>query len=244
MLNNLPGNYTAAVFGASGGIGRAFVKALSEDERCAAIFAGARNAIPAAEKVTGFAFDLAEEDSIAQAAKGLDERGPVHLVIVATGVLHGESFGPERSWRELDPEVMARVFALNATGPALIAKHLLDHLPRDETGIFAALSARVGSIGDNRLGGWHSYRASKAALNMMIRNFAIELGRKRKQAISVGLHPGTVDTPLSQPFQRNVPDDKLFSPEKSAAHLLGVLGNLSANDSGYSYAWDGKRIEW
>jgi NAD(P)-dependent dehydrogenase (short-subunit alcohol dehydrogenase family) len=244
MLDNLPDNYTAAVYGASGGIGRAFVKALSEDERCATIFAGARTSIPAADKVTGFAFDLNDEDSIATAAKGLDEHGPVHLVIVATGVLHGEDFGPERSWRELDPDAVAQVFALNTIGPALIAKHMLEYLPRDETGIFAALSARVGSIGDNGLGGWHSYRASKAALNMLIRNFSIELGRKRKQAICVGLHPGTVDTQLSEPFQRNVPDGKLFSPEKSAGHLLDVLGELKVEDSGHSYAWDGQRIEW
>lgn len=244
MLENLPDNYTAAVFGASGGIGRAITKALSEDSRCAKVFAGSRGVIPAAEKVTGFAFDLTDEDSIAKAAGAIGSGGPVHLVLVTTGILHSDDFGPERSWRELDPANMQTVFALNTIGPAIIARHMLEHLPRDETGIFAALSARVGSIGDNGLGGWHSYRASKAALNMLIRNFAIELGRKRKKAICVGLHPGTVDTGLSGPFQRNVPDGKLFSPEKSAGCLLGVLGALAAADTGYCYAWDGKRIDW
>ncbi|WP_420433337.1 SDR family NAD(P)-dependent oxidoreductase [Hyphobacterium sp.] len=244
MLENLPANYTAAVFGASGGIGRVITRALSEDPRCAKIFAGARSAIPATRKITGFAFDLMDEDSIASAATDIGVKGPVHLVFVATGILHSDDFGPERSWRELDPADMQTVFALNTIGPALIAKHMLESLPRDETGIFAMLSARVGSIGDNRLGGWHSYRASKAALNMLIRNFSIELGRKRKKAICVGLHPGTVETGLSAPFQRNVPEGKLFAPEKSAGCMLQLLGRLGVEDTGYCYAWDGQRIDW
>ncbi|MEE2526219.1 SDR family NAD(P)-dependent oxidoreductase [Hyphobacterium sp. HN65] len=244
MLENLPDNFTAVVFGASGGIGRAITQSLAGDPRCGRVWAGARKPAAGQGKVTPFTFDLQDENSIASAAQDITRQGPVHLVFVATGILHGESFGPERSWRELDPDTMAHIFALNTIGPALIAKHMLEHLPREEPAIFAALSARVGSIGDNRLGGWHSYRASKAALNMLIRNFAIELGRKRKQTICVALHPGTVDTGLSQPFQRNVPDGKLFTPDHSAGKLLDVLSGLTPSDSGFSYAWDGQRIDW
>ncbi|WP_394692306.1 SDR family NAD(P)-dependent oxidoreductase [Hyphobacterium sp.] len=244
MLENLPENYRAVVFGASGGIGAAMVAALADDPRCAGLWAGARNAPENDDKITGFAFDLSDEASIEAAAEAIGQDGPVHLVLVTTGILHTDTFGPERSWRELDAATMAEVFALNTIGPALIAKHLLDLMPRDEAAIFAALSARVGSIGDNRLGGWHSYRSSKAALNMLIRNFAIELGRKRKQAICVGLHPGTVDTGLSEPFQRGVPEGKLFTPEYSAEKLLGVLSGLEASDSGQAFAWDGQVIAW
>ena len=244
MLENLPENYRAIVFGASGGIGAAMVAALAEDPRCVNVWAGSRNAPVNDGKITGFAFDLTDEASIASAAKAIGEAGPVHLVLVTTGILHTDNFGPERSWRELDAAVMAQVFAINTIGPALIAKHMLDLMPRDDTAIFAALSARVGSIGDNRLGGWHSYRASKAALNMLIRNFSIELGRKRKKAICVGLHPGTVDTGLSEPFQRGVPEDRLFSADHSVRQLLNVLGALTPDETGRAYAWDGKCIEW
>jgi NAD(P)-dependent dehydrogenase (short-subunit alcohol dehydrogenase family) len=243
MLEKLPENYRAVVFGASGGIGAAMVAALSDDPRCAGVWAGARIAPGDAGKVTGFAFNLTDESSIAGAAEAIGEGGPVHLVLVTTGILHTETFGPERSWRELDAATMAQVFAINTIGPALIAKHMLDLMPREDAAIFAALSARVGSIGDNRLGGWHSYRASKAALNMLIRNFAIELGRKRKKAICVGLHPGTVDTGLSEPFQRGVPDGKLFTPAYSAENLLKVLTGLTPLESGHAFAWDGKRID-
>ena len=244
LLPNLPENYRAAVFGASGGIGQALVQQLAADPRCAQVWAGSRKGPASGGKTHGFAFDLTDEASVARAAARIGADGPVHLVIIATGVLHGEDFGPERSWRELDAQTMANVLALNTIGPALVAKHMLDLMPRDAAAIFAALSARVGSIGDNRLGGWHSYRASKAALNMLVRNFAIELGRKRKQAICVGLHPGTVDTGLSEPFQRGVPDGKLFTPGYSAQKLLGVLGGLIPQQSGFSYAWDGRCIEW
>lgn len=244
MLDKLPDNFTACVFGASGGIGRAITQRLADDPRCGRVWAGARQALEAGGKVAPFTFGLEEEASIAAAAEKIAGQGDVNLVFVATGILHAAEFGPERSWRELDPDVMAKVMALNTIGPALIAKRMLEHLPREQPAIFAALSARVGSIGDNRLGGWHSYRASKAALNMLIRNFAIELGRKRKQAICVALHPGTVDTGLSQPFQRNVPENKLFSPDQSAEKLLGVLSGLTPDDTGCSFAWDGQRIEW
>jgi NAD(P)-dependent dehydrogenase (short-subunit alcohol dehydrogenase family) len=163
-------------------------------------------------------------------------------VIVATGLLHADGVTPERSNAALDPRQLMRLFAINAVGPALIAKHVLPLLPRGERSVFAALSARVGSIGDNRLGGWHSYRASKAALNMLIRTLAIELERTRPQAILVGLHPGTVDTELSKPFQRGVPEGRLFTPDQSAERLLAVVDGLEPEDSGGVFAWDGQRI--
>ena len=137
---------------------------------------------------------------------------------------------------------MARLFAVNTIGPALIAKHALPLLPKTGKSVFAALSARVGSISDNGLGGWHSYRASKAALNMLLKNFAIELKFKRKEAVCIGLHPGTVDTGLSQPFQKNVADGKLFTPAYSAARLLSVIDGAAPADSGKCFAWDGAEV--
>ena len=244
MLENLPENYRAVVFGASGGIGAAITAALAEDPRCGEVWAGSRTGSGMDRKRHDFRFNLTDESSIAAAADRIGEGGPVHLAVIATGLLHTAEFGPERSWRELDAAAMAQVFAVNTIGPAPIARHFLELVPPGVPAIFAALSARVGSIGDNRLGGWHSYRASKTALNMLIRNFAIELERKRKQAICVALHPGTVDTGLSQPFQRGVPEGKLFTPDDSARKLLSVLGGLGPADSGYNYAWDGQRIEW
>ncbi|WP_294250713.1 SDR family NAD(P)-dependent oxidoreductase [uncultured Sphingomonas sp.] len=234
----------AVVFGASGGIGGALVARLAADPAIGRIFAGSRSPCAAADpKLVPFAFDLTDEASIAAAAAGID--GQVDLVFVATGMLHrpgGPS--PEKALRALDGAAMAELFAVNAIGPALIAKHFAPLLPRDRRGVFAALSARVGSIADNRLGGWHSYRASKAALNMLMVNLAIELRRTHQQAIVAALHPGTVDTGLSAPFQRGVAPEKLFGPDRSAGHLLEVLSKLTPEDSGGLFAWDGARIPY
>ena len=149
---------------------------------------------------------------------------------------------PEKHWSAIRAESMARAFAVNATGPALVARAFLPLLPRSGRSVFAALSARVGSIDDNRRGGWYAYRASKAALNMLLKNFAIELARRAPEAICVGLHPGTVDSALSRPYQAGVPAAQLFSPAQSAAHLLNVLDGLVPADSGGVYAWDGRRV--
>ncbi len=183
--------------------------------------------------------DIEDEASIEAAFR---DEGPFDLVFVATGVLHGDGFQPEKTWRQIDAEAFARVFAINATGPALVAKHALPKLRDDAKSVFAALSARVGSISDNGFGGWHAYRASKAALIMLIKNFAIELARKNERAIAVGLHPGTVDTALSEPFQRNVAEGKLFTPDYSAERLLAVIDGLKAESSGRCFAWDGEEI--
>lgn len=241
-LTSFAEGYRALVFGASGGIGEALVEALAADPRCAVVFAAARRAAPAGTGVRPLAFDLEDEASIADAAAEAAREGPVDVVIVATGLLHDANLKPEKSLRALDGAALERAFRVNAIGPALIAKHLLGHLPRGRKAAFAALSARVGSIGDNRLGGWHAYRASKAALNMLVKTCAIELARRNPAAVCVTLHPGTVATPLSAPFQGGVAPDRLFTPQTSAASLLAVLDRLNGADSGKLFAWDGTEI--
>lgn len=231
---------SAAVFGASGGIGKALAEAVVE--RGARVWAGSRSGDGAPDGARAFRFDLTDEASIARTADTM--RGePPQLVIVATGVLTlPDGTGPERSWKALDPDAMAEAFRLNSIGPALIAKHMLPLFPRSERAVFVALSARVGSIGDNRLGGWHSYRASKAALNMLLRNLALEFRRTHPKAVVAGLHPGTVDTSLSAPFQANLPEGQLTEPRAAAENLLGVIERLTPEDSGGVFDWKGERI--
>lgn len=231
----------AAIFGSSGGIGGALVRALASHG--GEVLAGSRSGEgPGLAGVAPFTFNLDDEGTIAAAAESWAD-DPPDLVIVATGVLTlPDGTGPERSFRHVDADAMARVLYLNTVGPALVAKHVLPLFPRDRRSMFAAISARVGSIGDNSIGGWHSYRASKAALNMLVRNYAIELGRTHKQAIAVALQPGTVDTKLSQPFQSNLPDGQLTTPEESATNLLRVLETLTPEDSGFMFDWRGDRL--
>lgn len=220
----------AVVIGASGGIGAAFAALLDAD--------------PAVSRVTGLSrangFDLTDPASIAAAATALP--APPDLVIVATGLLHADGIAPERELRALSAAAFARAFAVNATGPALVAQAFLPLLPKGRKTVFAALSARVGSIGDNRLGGWHAYRASKAALNQILRTVAIEQARKNPGSIVIGLHPGTVDTGLSQPFQRGV--RTLFTPAESAVHLLSVIDGATPAQTGMLFDWQGAAIPW
>jgi NAD(P)-dependent dehydrogenase (short-subunit alcohol dehydrogenase family) len=183
--------------------------------------------------------DPTDEASVMHAAAGIDS---VDLAIVTTGMLHDDQQRPERALKELDPAALARSFAINTIAPALVAKHLIPKMPRDRRAVFAVLGARVGSIGDNRTGGWHSYRASKAALVMLMKNIAIETARTRPNAIIVTLHPGTVDTAMSKPFQGNVAPEKLFTPAISAEQLRAVIDRLTPRDSGGHFAWDGSRI--
>lgn len=219
---------TAVVIGASGGVGEALADGVTASDRFAVVHRLSRRKGD---------IDLEDETSIQAAA---DRIGEVDLVICATGLLHDDDMAPEKTWGALDPAQMARSFAVNAIGPALLAKHFLPRMPKDRRAVFAALSARVGSISDNRLGGWTSYRASKAALNQVIRTFSVELARKRPKGVIVGLHPGTVETGLSRPFQRGA---KLFTPAESAAHLLKVIDGLRPEDTGGCFAWDGARID-
>jgi NAD(P)-dependent dehydrogenase (short-subunit alcohol dehydrogenase family) len=243
-LTSFSTDMRVVVAGAGGGIGSAMVELLAASPRVAKIFALTRSRpSPSRHKVESIPFELQHEASIATAAERCGAGGPLDLILVATGVLHaGDALSPEKSWRALNPQSLAQSFAVNAIGPALLAKHFLELLRPQEKSVFAALSARVGSIGDNRLGGWHSYRASKAALHMLIRTCAIELARRNPSALCIALHPGTVDTALSQPFQANVPEEKLFTPAHAAERLLQVVDALNPPDSGFAFAWDGQRI--
>ncbi len=186
--------------------------------------------------------DLLDERSMAAAAADLAREVPLRLVMVATGVLHQGNMQPEKTMRALDAEQLGRGFAVNTIGPALLAKHFIPLLPRAGKSVFAVLSARVGSIGDNRLGGWYGYRAQKAALNQIIRTMAIEVGRTHPEAIVVALHPGTVASGLSAPFRGGVSPDRLFTPDFAARHLLDVVESLTVADSGAFVAWDGQAI--
>ena len=221
-------NLHAVIIGASGGIGAAFAEILAADSGVTRVTRLSRAA----------GFDLTDPASITAAAAALIT--PPDLVIVATGLLHADGLSPERDLRQLSAESFARAFAVNAIGPALVAQAMLPLMPKGRKTLFAALSARVGSISDNRLGGWHAYRASKAALNQIIRTTAIEQARKNPDSIVIGLHPGTVDTGLSKPFQRNV--KTLFTPAESAAHLLAVINAATQASSGQLYDWKGEAI--
>jgi NAD(P)-dependent dehydrogenase (short-subunit alcohol dehydrogenase family) len=228
--------FDAVVIGASGGIGAAVVRQLEAHPAISSVLALSRSS-PAGR------IDLTDESSIAEAAGQAAQLPNLRLVFVATGLLHDDyGLQPEKALRALDPAAMARNFAVNATGPALVLKHFAPLLPRRGKSVFAAISARVGSISDNRLGGWYSYRASKAALNMMLKTAAIELGRTRKELVVLGLHPGTVDTGLSKPFQSNVGEGRLFTPDQSARSMLEVIGKAGPQLTGSVIAWDGQVV--
>ena len=243
------------VVGAGRGIGRAFVEALACSSRVRHIWAGFRRA-ESAEALEAMAradgrihplhVDVTDETVLAAAASRIADAGcPVNLVINCAGVLHAaDGMAPERRLREVRGDWLARAFEVNATGPILLAKHIEDLLPRKDRAVFASLSARVGSIGDNRLGGWYAYRASKAAQNMLLRTLSVELPRRARGAIVVALHPGTTDTDLSRPFQASVPREKLFPADRAARQLLGVIDRLRAPDNGTFYAWDGRQVPW
>ncbi len=248
QLTTFPDGYRALIVGASGGVGRALTQQLAADPRCGSVYAASRSGV-AIEGAQSLSLDFSAPQTVEDAVATASQDGPLHMVIVAAGVLVDEAGrGPEKSWRQIDPGYMAEVFKINTIGPALVARHALDALAKGrkdapEKAVFAALSARVGSISDNRLGGWHSYRASKAALNQILKTCAIELARKRPHAACIGLHPGTVDTRLSEPFQGNVPDGKLFTPDYSAEQLLAVIDQVQSDQSGCVFDWAGEIID-
>lgn len=246
LMQSLPQGYRAAVIGASGAIGGAVAAALAADPRCAEVLRLSRSG--AGPSGAGDArLDLSDEDSIAAAAAAAGER---HLVFIATGALTvanpgGAPFGPEKALSHLSAEALMAAYALNAVGPALVIKHFTKALPRTERSLVAALSARVGSIGDNGLGGWYGYRAAKAGLNQLIRTAAIEIARKRPAAAIAALHPGTVESGLSRPFRpAGAEAAGVFTPEQSAERLLGVLDSLSADQTGGFWDYAGRPIPW
>ena len=237
------GPATAVVIGASGGVGRAICELLRSNARYAQVLALGRSGNEAID----IALDITDESSIESAAAQVSQAtahsgAALRLVLDATGFLHGGGFEPEKSWRQLDAAHMAHAFAVNAIGPALLMKHFLPLLPRSGRAVFASLSAKVGSIGDNRLGGWYSYRASKAALNQLVHTAAIELARRQPQAICVALHPGTVATRLSQPFSKS--GLEVQTPAASAARLLATIDGLREADSGGFFNHRGEALPW
>lgn len=243
---NLPSmseNLRVIVIGSSGGIGGAFIDALNESDQVSKIYALSRQGEShSSDKVDNLTFDLTSEESLKAAAETLRELEPFDLIIVATGLLQDDTISPEKSIQDMMFESFEKSFLINVIGPAMTAKYFLPLLRDDKKSVFTALSARVGSISDNRIGGWYAYRASKAALNMILKTLSIEYARRHKKAVILGLHPGTVDTDLSKPFQGNVPEDKLFSPEYSIKKLLGVIEQVSPDDSGKLFDWAGKEV--
>jgi NAD(P)-dependent dehydrogenase (short-subunit alcohol dehydrogenase family) len=238
----------ALVIGAGGGIGLEFVRQLLSQGY--EVHATTRQSSAGLAEITNsrlhcWSVDITQEDQITAVAQAIRSQTPrLDLAIYAVGVLHTAAWQPEKSLRHLNSQQMLDYFQVNAIGAALWAKHLQPLFKHPDRSIFAAVSAKVGSIGDNQLGGWYGYRASKAALNMLIKNISIEYRRTASQSIIVALHPGTTETALSQPFQANVPPEKLFSPTRTVQQLLSVMDGLQTADSGEFFSWDGSPLPW
>ena len=223
------------VFGCSGSIGAALKECLDSEKALLSTVGFSRSTTPS--------IDITLEDSIVAAAaevSALDQ--PIRLIIDATGFLHGGDIHPEKSLSKIDGYKMAHSMAINAIGPALLLKHFLPLLPSEGKAVFCTLSARVGSITDNHLGGWYSYRASKAALNQIVKTSAIELKRLRPAALCVTYHPGTVDSSLSYPFLKS--GLKLQSATDAAKACVSVLDSLKSSDSGGFFDYTGERVPW
>ncbi len=238
----------ALIIGASQGIGLEFVQQFLATDRTDVIYATYR--CPASEllkindpRLHCLLVDVTIEDQIARAVQTL-QTTTLRYVINCVGLLHDGELQPEKSLRQIDSDRLLRYFQVNSISAVLWAKHLQPLFRQSEQAIFASISAKVGSIGDNQLGGWYGYRASKTALNMLMRNVSIEYRRTCPQVIVVVLHPGTTDTNLSQPFQRNVPADKLFTVDRTVQQLLAVIDKLSVQDSGEFFNWDGQKLPW
>ncbi len=230
-MASLGDGYRALVIGASGALGTAFCGQLAQDPRCAGVRALGRHTVPE--------LDLERPETIASAATKLADEAPYQLIVHAAGLLHRDRIKPEKSFSAIEQEALQAVFQVNTLGPALVLRHFLPLLgPR---GAMAMLSAKVGSIGDNRLGGWYAYRASKAALNMLIKTAAIELTRTRPQSRLLSLHPGTVVSGLSQPFRGA---SSARPADVAAAELLTLIDQLTPADSGHFFAYDGERLPW
>ena len=232
MMLSLPEGYRALVIGASGAIGGALLQRLQSDSRCAAVLGVSRQSMPG--------LDLLSEASIAACAQALAAQGPFHLVLDATGALTLNERGPEKRLDELDAAHLLAALQLNAVGPGLLLKHFVPLLASGERVIWGKLSARVGSIEDNRKGGWYGYRAAKAALNMLLQTTAIEVARRKPLAVVAALQPGTVQSALSQPFV----GDNALRPEDSAGRLLSVLDALQPTGRAQFVDHQGRHIPW
>lgn len=243
------------IVGASQGIGLEFVRQCLQINRCDRLYATYRPRQPsqpdselwaiADPRLHCIPLDLTQEDRIAELVATIrTQDSALHIVLNCVGLLHNDWMQPEKSLRQLNSAQLQEYFLVNSIGPVLLAKHLQPLFKHGDRSVFATISAKVGSIGDNHLGGWYGYRASKAALNMLMRTTALEYKRTCPGAIVVTLHPGTTDTRLSKPFQGNVPLEKLFSPERTVQQLLSVLDRLQDNDSGKFFSWDGSPLPW
>lgn len=233
----LPG--LALVIGAGGGLGMALADGLERPGAEASVLRLGRSSQPP--------LDYLDEASLAEAARWVaaqcaGQQRELRLLLVASGFLHGEPGQPERSWANLDADYLSHVFRINAIGPALVMKHFFPLLPKQGRCVAGFVSAKVGSIGDNALGGWYGYRASKAALNQLVRTASIELRRRNKDSICVALHPGTVDTPLSQPFAKT--GLAVRPAPEAAADLLAVLAALTPADTGTLVDYRGQPLPW
>lgn len=231
------------ITGASGGIGRAFVEVLAARPQVENIVATFNRHSPGAgyANVTWQQLDLADEAAVQEWSQRL---GEIDWLINASGILHNPERGPEKSIRQLDPAFFLQNICINTLPVLLLAKYLYTRFRHGRPAVFASISARVGSIEDNRLGGWYSYRASKAALNMCLKTLSIEWRRNLPNVTVAALHPGTTDTALSAPFQRNIPREHLFSPVQSVGYLLQVLDGLTPSRSGQFLAFDGEQLPW
>ena len=233
------------IIGSSGAIGSSFLKHYAEEDKNNVIYALSRGeAVSPSSNIHNVPIDIESDSSISNASSICSEAGPFDIIIVTTGMLSDENISPEKSLRHLNKESLSKIFSVNTLGPALIAKYFIPLLKKDAPSFLGFLSARVGSISDNRIGGWYSYRASKAAFNMIIKSLSIEVARNNPQSIIAGLHPGTVDSKLSKPFQGNVSEGKLFTPDYSVLKMVEVISNLKPENSGNCFAWDGKEIEF
>ena len=232
-MQSLPTPYQALVIGSQGAIGRAFTEQLGRDPRCGGVVELGRHTDPPV--------DYMHEDSLANAAAAWRDRGPFHLVLVATGLLHSSTAQPEKRLADLALGTMEEVFRVNTFGPALVLRHFGPLLARERS-LMALLAARVVSIGDNRLGGWYAYRASKAALNQLVRTAAVEFTRRNPESVCVALHPGTVATGLSAPFRTQGPG--VHDPGTAAAKLIAVLEALPPTASGGFFDAEGKPVPW
>ncbi len=251
----------ALIVGGNRGIGLGFVQSLLQPSVAehfqtpiARLYATYRSEVSAelaaiasahSDRLTLLQMDVTDETQIAQGAAHIQSQiDRLHLVIYCVGFLHEGGIQPEKSLQQIQADHLIRYFQINSIGAVLLAKQMLPLMKHSDRSVFASLSAKVGSIGDNQLGGWYGYRASKAALNMLMRTTAIEYSRKSPKTVVVMLHPGTTDTGLSKPFQRNVAPEKLFSVDKTVAQLLSVIATLQPDDNGQFFSWDGSRLPW
>ncbi len=253
-IAGLVGSANVLVTGASSGIGLAMVGQLLSNRHVVHVFAVSRSATKNdalrglgkefGEKLMAVDADITSETDLKRVEEATRSVDALHLVINCAGVLHGPGLAPEKSIEQASKKSFDQVFALNAFAPLFLAQTLLPQLCRKQPAVFVSLSARVGSIGDNRTGGWYAYRASKAAQNQLLKTFSIEWKRRNPKGTCLMLHPGTVDTPLSTPFQARVPAEKLFDAERAACQLLTIIAQCSPGDSGQFISWDGKEVPW